>query len=50
MGLDISDHGFAEARQEADQATILHLMACVEGDAQQIAFRDNHYEVVIMLK
>ena len=36
VGLDISDHGFAQARREADQTGISHLVECVAGDAQQM--------------
>lgn len=49
VGLDISDHGFAEARQEADQATIPHLVECVKGDGRQIGFKNDHFEAVIMM-
>ena len=45
VGLDISDHGFAQARREADQTGIPHLVECVEGDAQQmIAFQEGQFE------
>jgi len=45
VGLDISDHGFAQARREANQAGIPHLVECVEGDAQQMAaFKDGQCE------
>ncbi len=49
VGLDLSGHGFAEARQEADQATIPHLVECVESDGRQIGFKSDHFEAVIMM-
>ena len=48
VGLDISNHGFSQAKQNARQAVSHHLVECVEGDAQRIAFKDNHFERVIL--
>jgi len=48
VGLDISDHGFAEARYAAGQTAIPHLVECVECDAQQIAFKDDYFEAIIL--
>ncbi|MEW6716539.1 MAG: class I SAM-dependent methyltransferase [Chloroflexota bacterium] len=44
IGLDSSDHGFVEAKMAAHS----HLVDCVECDACQIAFRDGHFEAVIL--
>jgi len=48
VGLDISDHGFAEARYPAGQTASPHLVECVECDAQRIAFKGDHFEAVIL--
>ena len=48
VGLDISNHGFTEAKSTARQTTHHHLVECVECDARQIAIRDDHFEAVIM--
>lgn len=49
VGLDISKRGFAQARQEADQTGIPHLVECVKGDAQRMAaFKDGQFEAVTL--
>jgi ubiquinone/menaquinone biosynthesis C-methylase UbiE len=49
VGLDISNHGFAQARKEADQTAIPHLMECVKGDAQHmVAFEDGQFEAITL--
>lgn len=49
VGLDISNHGFAQARQEADQTDIPHLVECVKGDAQQmVAFKEDQFGAVTL--
>jgi len=44
IGLDSSDHGFAEAKMIAHH----HLVECVKCDACQIAFQDNYFDAVIL--
>ena len=44
IGLDISDHGFDEAKMTVHH----HLVECVECDACQIAFQDDYFEAVIL--
>jgi ubiquinone/menaquinone biosynthesis C-methylase UbiE len=48
LGLDISDHGFGQAKKTASQADVHHLVECVESDARQTAFRSDHFEAVIL--
>lgn len=48
IGLDVSDHGFAEAKEFASQEAQHHLVECVECDAGQIAFQDAYFEAVIL--
>ncbi len=48
VGLDISNHGFVEAKMITSQTAHHHLVECVECDACQIAFLDDHFEAVIL--
>lgn len=48
IGLDVSDHGFAEAKMTAIQEAHHHLVECVECDACQIAFQDDYFEAIIL--
>ncbi len=48
IGLDVSDHGFAEAKMTASQEAHPHLVECVECDACQIAFQDDYFEAIIL--
>lgn len=43
LGLDISDHGFTQARK-----THHHLVECIECDARQIAFKGDQFEAVLL--
>jgi ubiquinone/menaquinone biosynthesis C-methylase UbiE len=49
VGLDISSHGFVEARQVAGRISVPHLVQCVKGDGRQIGFKSDHFEAVIMM-
>lgn len=50
VGLDISDHGFAQARKDAAKANIPGLVNCVKSDAQRMAgFKDGQFEAVTMV-
>jgi ubiquinone/menaquinone biosynthesis C-methylase UbiE len=48
MGLDNSDHGFAKAKMKTNQTASHHLVECVECDGRWIAFKDDHFEAVMM--
>ena len=48
VGLDNSNHGFSDAKNIAKQAATYQFIDCVEGDAQQMAFKTNHFEAVIL--